>query len=70
MEKSYRDLLVKFTPKVIETEREYESYLASLEELTFVKNTTREESRTLHNFAAFNGSERNRTKKFSGDYWF
>ena len=42
-QKYYRDLLIKFTPKVIETEREYEAYLAVLEELTFAKNLTQEE---------------------------
>ncbi|NEP45840.1 MAG: transcriptional regulator [Okeania sp. SIO2H7] len=40
---AYRDLLIKFTPKVIETEREYEEYLRVLEELTFAQNLTREE---------------------------
>ncbi|MEB3340607.1 hypothetical protein [Okeania sp.] len=39
----YRDLLLKFTPKAIETELEYEAYLAVLEELTFLKNLTQEE---------------------------
>ena len=41
--KAYGDLLLKFTPKVIETEREYEEYLRVLEELTFAQNLTREE---------------------------
>jgi len=40
---AYRDLLVKFTPKVIETEEEYERYLRVLEKLTFAKNLTQEE---------------------------
>lgn len=40
---AYRDLLIKFTPKVIETEGEYEEYLRVLEELTFAKNLTQEE---------------------------
>ncbi|NES88121.1 MULTISPECIES: helix-turn-helix domain-containing protein [Okeania] len=39
----YRNLLIKFTPKVIETELEYEAYLAVLEEFTFAKNLTQEE---------------------------
>lgn len=38
--KTYRDLLVKFTPKVIETEEEDEGYLRLLEELTFAQNLT------------------------------
>jgi HTH-type transcriptional regulator/antitoxin HigA len=40
---AYRDLLVKFTPKVIETEGEYEEYLRILETMTFAKNLTPEE---------------------------
>jgi HTH-type transcriptional regulator/antitoxin HigA len=41
--RAYRDLLVKLTPKVIETEEEYEGYLRILEEMTFAKNLTQEE---------------------------
>ena len=40
---AYGDLLVKFTPKVIETEGEYEEYLRILETMTFAKNLTSEE---------------------------
>ena len=41
--KAYGDLLVKFSPKVIETEAEYQAYLRVLEEMTFAKNLTQEE---------------------------
>lgn len=41
--KSYGDLLIKFSPKVIETEEEYEEYLKVLEKLTFAKNLSLEE---------------------------
>ncbi|MEO0533179.1 MAG: transcriptional regulator [Cyanobacteria bacterium P01_A01_bin.123] len=39
----YNDLLVEVTPKVIETEPEYERTLAIVEELTFNQNRTPEQ---------------------------
>ncbi|NEP13121.1 MAG: transcriptional regulator [Symploca sp. SIO2C1] len=46
-EAAYRNLLAEFTPKVIETEQEYEHALAVAEQLTFNKNRTPEEQ-ALH----------------------
>ncbi|MCG8363797.1 MAG: transcriptional regulator [Pseudanabaenales cyanobacterium] len=43
----YSNLLVEVTPKVIETEQEYEHTLAIVEKLTFKKNRTPEEN-ALH----------------------
>lgn len=43
----YSDLLIEVTPKVIETESEYERTLAILERLTFNRNRTPEET-ALH----------------------
>jgi HTH-type transcriptional regulator/antitoxin HigA len=43
----YGDLLVEVTPKVIETESEYERTLAIVEKLTFNRNRTPEET-ALH----------------------
>lgn len=43
----YSELLVEVTPKVIETEQEYERTLAMLEKLTFNRNRTPEET-ALH----------------------
>ena len=43
----YSDLLVEVTPKVIETESEYERTLAIVERLTFNRNRTPEET-ALH----------------------
>lgn len=40
----YRDLLVEVTPKTIETETEYERTLAIVENLTFNRNRTPEET--------------------------
>ncbi len=40
---AYENLLLKFTPKVIETEGEYEEYLIILETMTFAENLTPEE---------------------------
>ena len=40
----YNDLLVEVTPKVIETESEYERTLAIVERLTFNRNRTPEET--------------------------
>lgn len=45
--KIYSQLLSEFTPKVIETEREYEQTLAVVEKLTFKQNRTPEET-ALH----------------------
>jgi HTH-type transcriptional regulator / antitoxin HigA len=39
----YRDLLTRFTPKVIETEEEYDRILSQVEQLTFNRNRTPEE---------------------------
>lgn len=44
---AYRNLLVQVASKVIETEEEYDSLLAVVEQLTFKKNRTLEE-KTLH----------------------
>ena len=44
---TYSDLLVEVTPKVIETESEYEHTLAIVERLTFNRNRTPEET-ALH----------------------
>ena len=44
---AYSDLLVEVTPKVIETESEYERTLAIVERLTFNRNRTPEET-ALH----------------------
>lgn len=43
----YHNLLAQVAPKVIETEEEYDSILAVVEQLTFKKNRTIEEQ-TLH----------------------
>jgi HTH-type transcriptional regulator / antitoxin HigA len=42
--KVYRQLVAEVTPKVIETEEEYEQFLAVAEGLTFNQNQTPEES--------------------------
>jgi HTH-type transcriptional regulator / antitoxin HigA len=42
--KVYRQLVAEVTPKVIETEEEYEQFLAVAERLTFKQNQTPEES--------------------------
>jgi HTH-type transcriptional regulator/antitoxin HigA len=46
-QEAYHRLLVEFTPKVIETEEEYERVLSVAEQLTFKNNKTQEEQ-VLH----------------------